>query len=288
MAATTAAIAGLAISGISAGMSFAQAIKANRAMNDANKEAELALQEAKKRLEVNVYDQLSVYDRPFIEAQEQARGQALQQIIAGQEADQGAVATAGKLQQAQNEQQNQIAMAHGMKLEELEKLSATEQGRLLDVGAQIDLSTAEGAQQAAADAQRQKAQSIQQGFQMVGQGIQYGAQLVPLYMQTQAGKKLDMQMSDYNQSMKSGTLPNQYKKPDGSYMTYQEAVGMFNPAVLGMTPTQYSEYNMGLNKRQVMANNPLSYQNTEATRYQPFSINIPDLGQGFDWTKGRG
>lgn len=245
MAAATAAIAGVAISGITAGMSFAQAGKERRLMNEANRAADQAMAEARKRLDVNVYDQLSVFDRVYKDAQEQSRGQALQQMQASQEADQGAVATAGKLQAIQNDQQNQIAMAHGMKLEELDKLSATEQGRLLDIGTQIDLAEVEGNQQAAADAQKQMAKSMGNAFSSVAQGVQYGAQLVPLYMQTAASKKADAAAaSSFSkpQTPEERAEAEKYMKPF-TQNPFEDYNSGYNPYLQGTNNFNASQFN---------------------------------------------
>ena len=278
MAAATAAIAGVAISGITAGMSFAQAGKERRLMNEANRAADQAMAEARKRLDVNVYDQLSVFDRVYKDAQEQSRGQALQQMQASQEADQGAVATAGKLQAIQNDQQNQIAMAHGMKLEELDKLSATEQGRLLDIGTQIDLAEVEGNQQAAADAQKQMAKSMGNAFSSVAQGVQYGAQLVPLYMQTAAGKTLDNQMIGYNKAASEGKLGQQFRDPNDptKYMSYQSAMTKLYPGINNLTGSQYNEFMGKQNKSFIQDFNPLGdqygtpYNESAEAGYNPY------------------
>jgi hypothetical protein len=283
MAAATAAIAGLAISGVSAGMSFAQAAKSRKDMNAANEAAALAMAEARKRLDVNVFDQLSVFDRVYKEAQEQSRGQAMQAMQMSQEADQGAVATAGKLQAMQNEQQNQIAMAHGMKLEELDKLSATEEGRLRDIGTQIDLAEAEGAQKMSADAQKQMAASMGQGFSSVAQGMQYGAQLVPLYMQTQAGKTLDAQMGAYNQAAAAGTLGNQFMDSQtGKYMPYQQAMATLYPDASNLTGSQWNDFMGGQDKSFIQQYNPLGVQQQQSPqqRQQAEMFMRGTLGQG--------
>jgi len=158
-----------------AGMSAAQASKQSRMQKQAEAEAERAMASARKNLEVNFYDKLSVKKEPYELAIEASNVAAAQALEAGRESERGVAATAGRVQMAKNEQQRQIATAFGQELTDLERLSATEDSRLRDVNTQIDLSQAEGAQKAARDAQEAKAASteaaIKGGISAVGQGI---------------------------------------------------------------------------------------------------------------------
>jgi hypothetical protein len=159
----------------SAGMSAAQAAKQSRMQKQAEAEAAAAMASARKNLEVNFYDKLSVKKEPYELAIEAANVAAAQAIQAGQESERGTAATAGRIMMADTEQQRQIATAFGQELSNLEQLSATEDSRLRDVGVQIDLSEAEGAQKAARDAQEAKTAAteaaIKGGISAVGQGI---------------------------------------------------------------------------------------------------------------------
>lgn len=159
----------------SAGMSAAQAAKQSRMQKQAEAEAAKAMADARKRLEVNFYDKLSVKKEPYELAIEAANVAAAQAIQAGQESERGTAATAGRVMMADTDQQRQIATAFGQELSNLEQLSATEDSRLRDVNTQIDLAQAEGAQKAARDAQEAKAKAteaaIQGGISAVGQGI---------------------------------------------------------------------------------------------------------------------
>ena len=57
---TALAIGGIAVSAGSAGMSFAQANKQKKLQREAESDARQAMEEARKKLEVNYYDQLAV------------------------------------------------------------------------------------------------------------------------------------------------------------------------------------------------------------------------------------
>lgn len=160
---------------VSAGMSASQAAKQSRLQKQAEAEAAKAMAEARKKLEVNFYDKLSVKKEPYELAIEAANVAAAQAIQAGQESERGAAATAGRVMMADTDAQRQIATAFGQELSNLEQMSATEDARLRDIGIQLDIGEAEGAQKAARDAQEAKAAAttaaIQGGISAIGQGI---------------------------------------------------------------------------------------------------------------------
>jgi hypothetical protein len=90
-----------------------------------------------------------------------------QAIEAGKESERGASAVAGRVQMAQQQGQREIATAMGQEMLGLEKLSAQEDARLRDVGIQLDLAEAEGAQLAAAQSAEAANLATQQGLQGV-------------------------------------------------------------------------------------------------------------------------
>jgi hypothetical protein len=175
---TSAAIAGTAItaSTIAAGtavaataatttMSFVNAGKQKKAMQQAQKDADEAMQEARKKLQVNVYDKLAINKEPYDLQREAMLSQGAQAIQAGVESERGSAATAGRIQMAANEAQAGIRTAMGQDLQQLEMLSAQEDARLRDIGVQLDLEEVAGAQLAAANAQELQAQAMQQGME---------------------------------------------------------------------------------------------------------------------------
>jgi hypothetical protein len=199
---TSAALAGTAItaSTIAAGtavaataatttMSFVQAGKQKKAMQQAQKDADEAMQEARKKLEVNVYDKLAIQKEPYDLQREAMLSQGAQAIQAGVESERGAAATVGRVQMAANEAQAGIRTAMGQDLQQLEMLSAQEEGRLRDIGVQLDLEEVAGAQLAAANAQELQAQALQQGMEGV---TSIGSQLekqAPTFEKTAAGRQ---------------------------------------------------------------------------------------------------
>jgi type II secretory pathway pseudopilin PulG len=205
---TSAAIAGTAItaSTIAAGtavaataatttMSFIDAGKQKKAKLAAEKDADEAMQLARKQLDVNVYDKLGIQKEPFELQREAMLSQGAQAIQAGVESERGAAATAGRVQLAQNEGQAGIRSAMGQELQGLEMLSAQEEGRLRDIGVQLSLEEVAGAQLAAANAQELQAQAKRQGME----GIQsIGKQLdkqIPTFDKT-ASARQSLKLSD--------------------------------------------------------------------------------------------
>jgi hypothetical protein len=162
--------------------SFAQAAEQNQKKRKAEESAAKAMMEARKKLDVNYYEQLSIQKEPYELARRELLSQgalATQQLAEG---DARALAAgAGRVQLAQQLGQEKVATAMQQEQTALEKLVAGEESRLRDLGAQLDLQEVVGAQQAAADAERAEAMAIQQGFAGVTSLGQQLTQLAPLY-----------------------------------------------------------------------------------------------------------
>lgn len=188
---TVAAGIGLAATAATTAMSFANAGKQKKAMQQAERDADEAMQEARKKLEVNVYDKLAINKEPFELQREAMLSQGAQAIQAGVESERGAAATAGRIQMAQQEGQAGIRSAMGDELQQLEMLSAQEEGRLRDIGVQLDLEEVAGAQLAAANAQELSAQAMQQGFEGVTSLGSQLAEKAPLFEKGSAGRQFN-------------------------------------------------------------------------------------------------
>jgi len=198
---TALAIGGLAVSAGGATASFIQAGKQRKLKEQAQADAEKAMAEARKKLEVNYYDQLAVQKEPYELQRDALLSQGALAVQAGVESDRGAAATAGRVQMAMNEAQAGIRTAQGKEMSDLAKLSATEDSRLRDVGVQLDLAEVEGAQQAQADAEQARAAAIQQGMAGVQSVAQQGIAMAPLYGQNLGAQKSAVQQSIVNQDL---------------------------------------------------------------------------------------
>ena len=225
MAAGTAAIIGAVSAGVGTVMSFAQVAEQQKNIQKAQESAAKFMSEARKKIEVNYMDQLSINKEPYELQREALLASGAQAIQAAAEGDRGAAAAAGRVQMAQTEAQGQIRTEMGKELSDLEKLSAQEESRLRDIGVQLDLGEVEGAQRAMADAEEAKARSMTQGFQGLSGVATNVAQLVPLYMQTGASKAFDKSEADYMKAIGDKSLSQAFMK-DGKPMSYQQALGV--------------------------------------------------------------
>jgi hypothetical protein len=233
---TIAAGVGLATTAATTGMSFAQAGKQKKAMRQAERDADEAMQAARKKLEVNVFDQLSIQKEPFELEREALLSQGAQAIQAGVESERGAAATAGRIQMAQQEGQAGIRSAMGQELQGLERLSAQEEGRLRDIGVQLDLEEVAGAQLAAANSQELAAQATQQGMQGVTSMAQQLSSFAPLFEKAASAKQFSQLQSDYAKAAESGNIASKFKDViSGNVIPFQQAVKVMG----GPTGTGY-------------------------------------------------
>lgn len=245
-AASSIAIAGLAVSAGSAGMSFAQAGKQRKLQREAQADANKAMQEARKKLEVNFYEQLGIQKEPYELEREALLASGAQSIEAGVESERGAAATAGRVQMAQQQGQRQIAAAMGQEMLGLEKLSAQEESRLRDMGVQLDLGEVQGAQLAARDAQQQAAAATMAGIQNIQAMGQQAIQMAPLYGKTpssaqaaridrMASKQLGLNQMDTQKSIAGLGVVNNIdlgKVATMSPMQYQDFMGKLDMGTL--------------------------------------------------------
>lgn len=179
--ATALAIGGLAISAATTTKSFIDAGKQKKLQKEAEQDAKNAMDAARKKLEVNFFDQMAVKKEPYELEREAMLAQGAQAIQAGQEQERGAAATAGRVQMAMNEGQAGIRTAMGKEMTDIEKMQLAEESRLRDIGVQLDLGETEGAQLAARDAQQAAAAYTAQGFEGLANTAQQGLDMVNLY-----------------------------------------------------------------------------------------------------------
>lgn len=191
MAATTAAVVGIAATLAGTGMSFSEASKQRKAATTARIEADKAIQEARRRAEENVYKALSLSKEPYDRAREAALVQGAQAIEAGVESERGAAATAGRIQMAQNELQRDISGEQTQQIQALNMTVAEEDARLKDYAAKISMAEAEGAQLAMRDAEERRAAAVMQGVQGLASTAGQVGQSLNLYQKSQGAKAYD-------------------------------------------------------------------------------------------------
>lgn len=162
--------------------SFSEANKAKKRQAKAEREAEKAMEEARRRTEVNVMERLSIKKEPYEQQVMALLTQGALGLQAGVEGEQrGAAATAGRVQMAQNLGQERVRTAMGQELQDIERAKVDEEARLLDMRAGLDLAEAEGYQQVAADAEKARAANIEQGIAAFGNLATTSMQNMPLY-----------------------------------------------------------------------------------------------------------
>jgi hypothetical protein len=248
---TIAAGIGLAATAGTTAMSFAQAGKQRKLMKEAEKAADTAMQEARKKLGVNVYDKLAIQKEPYELQREAMLSQGAQAIQAGVESERGAAATAGRIQMAQNEGQAGIRSAMGQDLQQLEMLSAQEEGRLRDIGVQLDLEEVAGAQLAAANAQELAASATAQGMEGVTSLGSQLAEKAPLFEKNRAAQQaaiggLTLSPEKLAEFEQAGKSPSAF------------AGGDIDLSKVGkMNPNQYKQFQKGLSpaQRQILFGN---------------------------------
>jgi hypothetical protein len=263
IATTTAiALAGLAVSAGSTAASFGQAAKQKKIQREAESDATKAMAEARKKLDVNFYEQLGIQKEPYELEREALLAAGAQAIQAGTESERGAAAVAGRVQLQQQQGQRQIAAAMGQEMLGLEKAKVAEESRLRDMGVGLDLGEVEGAQLASRDAQQAAAAATTQGIQGVASMAQQGLSLVPLY-----GQDLNAQKQALGQMKLSPEQMTAFEKAGGAPAAFEG--GDFNLQAVGqMNNPQYRDFLKSLSpqQKQMLFNNK---QYTDL--YNPFN-----------------
>ena len=192
MAAVTAAVGGLVISGVSAGVSFSQANKQKKAQQRAEEEADKAMEAARGKLDVNFAEQMSIKKEAYDLEREAMLSAGAQATEAGIESERGSAATAGRVYAAQQQGQAGIRGAMADEMTNIENAIIEEDSRLRDLDVALDLEEVAGNQQAAADAQRAAQAARQQGVQSTLAFAQQGLAMAPLYSKNTAAQKSAM------------------------------------------------------------------------------------------------
>lgn len=273
MAAITAAVVGTASAVASTVMSFTQAAQQQKNIRAAQAKADQAMQEARKKLEVNYYEQLGIQKEPYELQREALLVQGAQALEGARESDRGAAATAGRLQAMQTEAQAGVRTAMGKELMDLEALTATEESRLRDIGVQLDMGEIVGAQQAMSDAEKARTAAIQQGFQGIRNIAKSVDKFVPLFPDTGKTDFKQVQNNNLkNMNVVGSGMSSAYNAPLSQQQQIQQQVQNqtpLNPMLgqgLGVLQQQYYQ--------QPYEYNPFNYN------YQP-----PAQQQGFNFGK---
>lgn len=185
MAAITGAVLGIG----SAAMSFVQASKQNQAMKKANTEAARLMADARKRAEVNQYEQLSIPTEAY-EAEFEANLAADQQAIqALQEADPRSLSAGiGRVGAQQAEEAEKTRIEMGQDIYNLDKLKADSREKIKQQLIGMDVGQAADQEERARDAQEAKTAAIEGGIAGLGQAAAGFAEAAPLYKMGKADR----------------------------------------------------------------------------------------------------
>ena len=196
---TIAALGGLASTAVSTGISFTQAAKQRKLMEQAERDADKAMAEARGKLEINYAEQMAIKKEAYDLEREAMLVQGAMATQAGVESERGAAATAGRIYAGQQAGQAKIRGAMADEMTNIEAAILEEESRLRDLGVGLDLEEVAGEQLKAAQAQEAmqaaKAQGIEGTINLVGQGIS----MAPLYSQNIKAQKAAVGGMQFNQ-----------------------------------------------------------------------------------------
>ncbi len=206
--------------------SFSQAGKAKKRQQKAEAEAKAAMADARKRLEVNAMEALSIKKEPYEQQVMAMLTQGQAGLQAGVEGDtRGAAATAGRTYMGQLANQERVRTAMGQELQDIERAKIAEEARLLDVGMGLDLQEVAGSQEAAANAEALRAASIQQGFEGLTQAASAAATAAPLYSGGGGGNALNPRSMGANKDMLTRRQRAPYLEAMEAYDASQRSLG---------------------------------------------------------------
>ncbi len=172
---------GVATKGVGALMSFGAANRARNAQEVAERDAEKKMAEARRKLEVNFADALSINKEPYEREREAMLSAGAQALEAGVESERGGAATAGRVLAQQQQGQGAIRDEMNRDLFDLEAQKAEEDSRLRDISVGMDLQEVAGAQQAAASAEARAAAQNTQGINQTIGAVADGISMFNLY-----------------------------------------------------------------------------------------------------------
>ena len=272
--ATALAIGSVAATAISTGYSFAQARNQKNLQEQADEKAAEMMEQARRKLEVNVYEELAIAKEPYELQREALLTQGATALQAGVEGEaRGAAATAGRIQLAQQAGQAQTRAAMSQEIMDLEKLTAAEESRLRDIGVQLDLGEVEGAQIASREAAINRAQAMQQGIEGATSMVQQGLAFVPLYQQNKAAQQGAVSQMQFT--------PDEFSTfgdvAGGAGGLGQAGTGFSNldfEAIGQMSPKQFRQFNRALKPEQ----RKMLYMNQQYTDFYNNPFNQAGFG----------
>lgn len=177
---------GVGMQVLGAGFSIARAIKQRQEQREAERQARVAFDQAKSKLEVNRMEGLQVPLDSYEQAMRETTAQQMQSLEGLREADARSLAAGvGRLGAAAADTTERNRQMMDQALYERDKAIISEQSDIDQKLANLSLNEAVGARQAAADAQAASTMNLQQGIMGIGNAFNTLAQSQDLYSKRQ-------------------------------------------------------------------------------------------------------
>lgn len=215
------------------GMGFGQAIKQKGIKKKAEKAAAAAMADARKRLDVNVMDELSLPKEAYELERESVQVAAAQALNEAAQSERGVAATAGRVQQAMNQQARLSRVDQEKRLNQIQKMQLAEDRNLLNMGYNLDMMELGGAQQAASDAQMASSIGMQAGVAGLGDVVTSTGEMVDLYQKTPNVRQGEKLLRRFEHSKKNGTIIHDDVGAMLSGMGYKQFEGVTDSEELG-------------------------------------------------------
>ena len=238
---------------VSAGSSFIQANKQKKIQQKAERDAAKFMKDARAKLETNYMEELSLSMEPYERAREQnlvASSAQMQQAVEGDE--RGGAATAGRVLQAQQAQEQNIQNQQIGALQELERATVEEEMALRDAKVALDLGQYQGNVNRAADAAATRTKMIQQGIDStIKLGGMAASEFTPLF------SKADQATTDLSGLNFQGNYRSNITPPTSMMSLNPSSVEMANQQLQSLQPTMptsVSQYNQQQNTNPYLLN----------------------------------
>lgn len=226
----------LLVTGVTSGLSFYQSSQQRKQQKEAEAEAKIAMEEAKRKLDVNFYKSLGIQKEPYELEREAMLSNMSNTIYAGVESRRGVAEVANAVNMANNVGQRNIAGAMGKELMTLEQLAAAEDINLNQQKINLDIGTVRGAQLAARNSEMLANQSFMQGMEGVTSMVGQLSTMPALYGNN--ADNLKKWESDYNTAVQKGTVdPAIFTDDRGNTMTFSQAANKS-----GMTIEEFGKF----------------------------------------------
>ena len=179
----TAATLSLISTGVQTGMSFKQVADQNAKMQAANIAADKALEDARKKLDVNFMEETSIAKEAYKLERESQNLAGARALDAAVQSERGSAATAGRVMAAENDAARKTAASMETALVDRENKIIAEEGRLRDEKVEIDKEIAAGAAAAMADANAASTAAMTNAIAGITSGVTGAFEASDLYKQ---------------------------------------------------------------------------------------------------------